>query len=415
VSSLAQEHLKFVIVGHVDHGKSTLVGRLLFDTESLPAEKIEEVRRSSEELGRPMEFCFVMDHLEEERSRGITIDTAQTYFATGKRRYVIIDAPGHKEFMHNMITGASQAEAALLIVDAVEGVREQTRRHAYLLKMLGLEQVIAVINKMDLTGFSENRFHAVKQDLLSILASIGLTPAWTIPISARMGDNVAFPSGNMPWYEGPTVLDGLDGLRSSEEYLERPLRFPIQDIYEVRQKVILVGRVESGSIRRGETIVFHPPGEKSVVRSIEMLWRERSEASTGESIGITLEHPVSAAAGMVACAEEAPPAVTQAIRANIFWMSARQFHAGERLLLRLATQEIPVELKIERKIDAATLVPIEEFPDSIFEAEVAEVQIVAARSFVAECFNHIRELGRFVLSRDLDIVAGGIITDALPR
>ncbi len=413
--SLMQEHLRFVIVGHVDHGKSTLVGRLLFDTESLPEEKIAEVRRSSEELGRPLEFGFVMDHLEEERSRGITIDTAQTYFATGKRRYVIIDAPGHKEFMRNMITGASQAEAAILIVDAAEGVREQTRRHAYVLKMLGLEQVIAVINKMDIIGFSQSRFDTLRQELLSILSSIGLTPVWTIPISARQGDNVAFASSHMSWYEGPTVLEGLDGLRPSEEYIDRPLRFPIQDVYEIKQKIILVGRIESGRLRRGEAVVFHPSGEKSTVHSIEMLWQEREAAEAGESTGITLEDPVSAVRGAVVCAEDQRPAVTQAIRGNIFWMSNRPFRSGERLRLRLATQEIPVDLKIERKIDASTLEPIEESPDMILEAEVAEVRISAAQNFVAEQFSFIPELGRFVLSRDLDIVAGGIVTESLPR
>src|SRR5512136_712406 len=161
-----QEHLKFVIVGHVDHGKSTLIGRLLYDTDSLPDEKIEEVRRTCEELGREMEFGFVMDHLEEERSQGITIDTAQTFFKSGRRHYVIIDAPGHKEFIKNMITGASQAEAAIVIVDAGEGVKEQTKRHAYLLGMLGLSQVIVVINKMDLANFSEARFDELRDEMM---------------------------------------------------------------------------------------------------------------------------------------------------------------------------------------------------------------------------------------------------------
>jgi sulfate adenylyltransferase subunit 1 len=405
-----EEYLKFVIVGHVDHGKSTLIGRLLYDTDSLPDEKIEEVRRTCEELGREMEFGFVMDHLEEERSQGITIDTAQTFFKTGRRHYVIIDAPGHKEFIKNMITGASQAEAAVVIVDASEGVREQTKRHAYLLSMLGLDQVIVVINKMDLVDYSAKRFDEVKNEIGAFLSSLGVLPGYTIPISASKGDNVAFPSENMPWDEGPTVLEALDSFSPRESAVRQPLRFPVQDVYKVKDKRILVGRVEAGKIRRGDEIVFLPQGSKASVDSIEMLWKDRTEAETGESIGITLTEPLFVERGAVGCAKDHSPMVTPSVHANIFWMSKRPYAASDDLLLRLATQQIPVKITIERKIDSSTLAPITNHQDIISETEVAEVFIKAKQPFVVENFYFIQELGRFVLTRGIDVVAGGVIT-----
>ena len=404
------EHLKFVIVGHVDHGKSTLIGRLFYDTDSLPEEKIEEVRKVCEEMGREMEFGFIMDHLEEERSQGITIDTAQTFFKTGKRHYIIIDAPGHKEFVKNMITGASQAEAAILIVDANEGVREQTRRHAYILGMLGLRQVIAVINKMDLVGYSQERFEDVKKDLLAFLATIGITPTYTIPISARDGDNIAIPSEHMPWYDGITVLDGLDTFVPKEPAVALPMRFPVQDVYKVKDKRILVGRLEAGKIHAGEEVIFLPQEAKSQVRSVEILWQDRTEAEAGESIGITLADPLFVERGAVACPLGSRPALTSTIRANVFWMSKRPYVAGEELLLRLATQEVPVRITIEKKIDSSTLETISDSPDKVRDTEVAQMLIGTEKPIAVENFNDIEELGRFVLVRDLDVVAGGIIT-----
>jgi sulfate adenylyltransferase subunit 1 len=408
-----EEYLKFVMVGHVDHGKSTLIGRLLYDTDSLPDEKIEEVRRTCKELGREMEFGFVMDHLEEERLQGITIDTSQTFFKTGRRHYVIIDAPGHKEYVKNMITGASQAEAAILIVDACEGVKEQTKRHAYLLSMLGLNQVIVAINKMDKVDYAEGRFDDVKTEIGSFLSSLGVLPKHTIPISALNGDNVAFPSENMPWHEGPTVLDALDTFLPRESGVNRPLRFPVQDIYKVKDKRILVGRVEAGKIRQGDELVFLPQGSKASVHTIEMLWKTRTEAEAGESIGITLTEPLLVERGAVGCSIANTPMVTSSLRANIFWMSTRPFTASDELMLRLSTQQAPVRIRIERKIDSSTLEPITSHGNTILETEVAEVFMEIPRPFVVESFQCIQELGRFVLTRGLDVVAGGVITSPL--
>ncbi len=405
-----EEHLKFVIVGHVDHGKSTLIGRLFYDTDSLPNEKLDEVRRICEELGRELEFGFIMDHLEEERTQGVTIDTAQTFFKTSKRHYVIIDAPGHKEFIKNMITGASQAEAAILIVDANEGVKEQTKRHAYILGMLGLDHVIVVINKMDLVDYSQERFNGVKDDVVAFLSSLEIAPTYIIPISAKEGDNVAKKSEKMPWYDGPTVLDGLDTFKTKEPAVAKPLRFPVQDVYKVKDKRVLVGRLEAGKIQKDEEIIFLPEESKTAVQSIEILWKDKAEAEAGESIGITLTDPLFIERGAVACSADNRPAITSKIRANVFWMSKQPFKKGENLLLRLATQEVPVDINVEKKIDSSTLKIILENPDLVKETEVAQMMISTKKPLVVENFNDIQELGRFVLVRSLDVVAGGIIT-----
>lgn len=405
-----EEHLKFVIVGHVDHGKSTLIGRLFYDTDSLPDEKLEEVKRICDELGREIEFGFIMDHLEEERTQGVTIDTAQTFFKTAKRHYVIIDAPGHKEFIKNMITGASQAEAAILIVDANEGVKEQTKRHAYILSMLGLDQVIVVINKMDLVEYAQERFEEVKRDVMAFLSSIEISPTYIIPISAKEGNNVAKKSDKMSWYDGLTVLDSLDTFHTKEPAMEKPLRFPIQDVYKVKDKRILVGRLEAGKIQKDIDVVFLPEDARTRIKSIEILWKEKTEAEAGESIGVTLGDPLFIERGAVACPMDNQPATTSKIRANVFWMSKLPFKSGENLLLRLATQEVPVDIDVEKKIDSSTLETISDNPDQVKETEVAQMLITAKTPLVVENFNDIQELGRFVLVRDLDVVAGGIIT-----
>jgi len=407
-----RETLNFVIVGHVDHGKSTLIGRLLFDTGSLPPERMEEARRISRELGRPLEFAFLMDHLREEREQGITIDTAQTFFHTDRRDYVIIDAPGHKEFIKNMVTGASQAQAALLIVDAAEGPREQTRRHAYLVSLLGLEQVAVVVNKMDLVDYDRGRFEEVSAEVEEFLGAVGLAARAVVPASAREGDNVASRSARTAWYEGPTVLEVLEGFRVPVRPEQKPLRLPVQDVYEVEGRPVLVGRVESGTLRRGQEVVFLPGGLRGVVRSIEkFLAPPPEEARAGESIGITLEEPLPVGRGEVACGVDSPPGLASEVEARLFWMHPEPLRVEEPLTLRLATQEVPARVRrIARRIDSATLEVIAEEASELADNELAELTIETERPVLSEAFYQVPELGRFVLVRGNDIVAGGIIT-----
>src|SRR2546427_6068636 len=223
----ATEQLKIVIVGHVDHGKSTLVGRLFHDTGSLPEGKFEKIKASCEKRGMPFEWAFLMDGLQAERDQNITIDTAQIWFRTAKRQYVIIDAPGHKEFLKNMVTGAANAQAALLLIDANEGVQEQSRRHGFLLSLLGIHQIAVLVNKMDLKSYSDKVFKAIEEEYRAFLTKLGVTPKLFIPVAAAHGDNVAKKSLNMPWYNGPTVLEALDQFPVATPQQNLPLRFPI--------------------------------------------------------------------------------------------------------------------------------------------------------------------------------------------
>ena len=268
-SASESPQLKIVIVGHVDHGKSTFVGRLFHDTGTLPEGKLEQLQLVAERRGVPFEWANLMDALQSERDQNITIDTAQIWFRTAKRQYVIIDAPGHKEFLKNMVTGAANAEAALLLIDAHEGVQENSRRHGYLLHLLGVRQLAVLVNKMDLASYSHARFRAIEREYRAWLASIGLTPKTFIPIVARDGDNIASRSPNMPWWEGPTVVQTLDEFTSEEPPLSQPLRFPIQDVYRFDERRILAGRVESGTLQVGDRLLFCPHNKTSTIRSIE--------------------------------------------------------------------------------------------------------------------------------------------------
>ena len=405
--------LSFVIVGHVDHGKSTLIGRLLYDTDSLPPDKIEEIRKISADQGKQTEFAYLLDHLEEERKQGITIDTTQVFFKTDKRRYVIIDAPGHVEFVKNMITGASQAETAVLIVDVNEGVKEQTRRHSYMLSLLGLHQVIIVLNKMDLLGFSEERFDTVKNQVQKWLESINIAPTLYIPISAIKGDNIASRSEKMPWYTGPTFLESLDTLQNKQLPEDKPLLFPIQDVYKFDDKRINAGRVESGVIAKGTEIKILPSGQVTSVNSIEKFLEDTDEAVAGECIGITTTDSVFLDRGNVVCLPQAEPTLTDTVTANIFWMAKRDFSRDQKLDIRCATQQTSCKIEnITKRIDSSTLDVIEENADILKNLEVAQVIIKTKKPLVIKDFNDVQELGRFVLVQDENICAGGIIAVA---
>jgi sulfate adenylyltransferase large subunit len=403
--------LNFVIVGHVDHGKSTLIGRLLYDTDSLPDGKIEEIKAVCKHLGKEMEFGYILDNIQEEREQGITIDTTQTFFNTDRRRYVIIDAPGHREFVKNMITGASQAEAAILIIDVKEGVEEQTRRHAYILGMLGLDQVIVVMNKMDMVGYDKERYEQVSKDALSFLSSINIKPSVIIPISAKEGDNIAKKSSKIGWYDGPTVLQALDSFRPRESARSKPLRFPVQDVYKFTEKRIVAGRVESGAIKGGDEITVLPSREETKIDTIELYPGQVQEAEAGRCIGLTTEDKLFLDAGNVIVHKGDPAKVTDKIKAHIFWMDKVPLRKGERITIKCATQKVMCEVEqLVRVIDSSTLKVLGKDMDELKNREVADVIIKTEKPIVVESFNDIQPLGRFVLERH-DTCAGGIITE----
>jgi bifunctional enzyme CysN/CysC len=403
--------MNIVIVGHVDHGKSTLVGRLFYDTDSLPDGKYEAVAQVCEDIGRPFEFAFLLDSLEEERDQGITIDVAQAYFHTETRDYVIIDAPGHKEFLKNMISGASSAEAAVLLIDADEGVQEQSRRHGYLLKLLGIRQIAVAINKMDLVGYSQEVFDSIRSEYLEFLSQLDIKPSYVIPISARDGVNVATHGDETAWYQGPTILDALDRFTPTKSKEAQPLRMPVQDVYKFDNKRIVAGRVESGVIGVGDKIRFSPSGHEGVVKTIER-WSapERKHAYPGDSIGITMTEQLFIERGDIISHVESAPATSDIVMANIFWLGQRHLKVGNEYILKLATQEVPCRVaSISNVIDTSSLASLETVGRDLAKNEVATVIFEVKKRIAFDSFTDIVETGRFVLVDEMDVAGGGII------
>jgi len=403
--------LKLVIVGHVDHGKSTLIGRLLHDTGALPEGKMEAVRAMSERRGMPMEWAFVLDALQAERDQGITIDTTQIFFKSTRRPYVVIDAPGHKEFLKNMVSGAASADAAILVVDAKDGVQEQTRRHGYILDLLGLDRVVVAVNKMDLVGHSEARFRQVAGEVRDYLGGMGIVPAQILPVSARHGDGLAARSDNMPWFSGPTLLEALDELRAKPLPVDLPLRFPIQDVYKFDERRILAGRIESGRLAVGDELLFSPTNSTARVKSIE-AWAVDGpvlSASAGQSIGITLDDQLFVERGHVVSHRVDPPVETNVFRARIFWLGRAPMEVGRRYKMKLATVEHIVEVQaIERVIEVGDL--SERPADRIERNEVGEIILRARAKLALDAFTDNPRLGRFVLIDGYDMAGGGLVS-----
>ena len=409
------EQLKIVIVGHVDHGKSTFVGRLFNDTGSLPEGKLEQLQKIAERRGVPFEWANLMDALQSERDQNITIDTAQIWFQTKKRQYVIIDAPGHKEFLKNMITGAANAEAALLLIDANEGIQEQSRRHGYLLNLLGIRQIAVLVNKMDLQEYSQDRFDQIERDYRAFLKTIGVEPRLFVPISAKHGDNIAARRKNMPWWNGPTVLAALDEFKVSELPDNQPLRFPIQDVYRFDDRRILAGRVEAGSIKIGDKLLFSPSNKASTVKTIER-WNAppQTSARAGESIGITLTEQIFVERGAVAVLETNPPYELNRFKARLFWLGRAPFTMGKTYKLKLATQEEECEIaSIQKIIDASTLETVVRDGEQNYVGrhEVAELTLRTKRPIAFDAHSEIVPTGRFVIVDGYEVCGGGIVAD----
>ncbi len=416
----SSEQLKIVIVGHVDHGKSTFVGRLFHDTGSLPDGKLEQLQRIAERRGVPFEWANLMDALQSERDQNITIDTAQIWFHTAKRQYVIIDAPGHKEFLKNMVTGAAQAEAALLLIDAHEGVQENSRRHGYLLHLLGIRQIAVLVNKLDLENYSEARFQQIETEYRAWLKTIGVEPKVFIPIAARHGDNIATRSPNMSWWLGPTVIETLDAFASIDRPQNQPLRFPIQDVYRFDERRIFAGRVEAGALKVGDRLVFSPTDKTSTVKTIER-WNAppTDSAVAGESVGITLTEQIFVARGAVAALETAPPFELARFKARLFWLGKKPFAKGRTYKLKLATQEVECSIEsVEKVIDASSLETVARKPEEIYVGrhEVAELTLHTKKPVAFDVHADIAALGRFVIVDEFDVAGGGIIVvDNYPR
>ena len=403
--------LRVVFVGHVDHGKSTLIGRVLHDTGSLPRGKIEEIRKACAAEGMEFEFAFLLDALLEEQKQNVTIDTTEIPFRTPRRRYAIIDAPGHKEFLKNMITGASRADAAVLVIGANEGVREQSRRHAYLLSMLGIKHLIVVVNKMDLVDYSEERFREIEQDYRKFLVDLGLEAHAFIPASAKEGENVARASMKMKWYCRANVLEALDLLEPQRPDVDLPLRFCVQDVYRFDGRRIVAGRIETGTLQVGDQLVFSPANKSSIVATIER-WKAPANgpALAGDSIGITLSEQIFVERGYVASHENETPIETNRFHADLFWIVREPLRVGRFYDLRLATQEVKCQIvSIERVMDSSTLETKTHGREQLERNEVGRLIIQTRGPLVMDNHDRIPNLGRFVIVDDRKICGGGTI------
>ncbi len=411
--SQARKKIHVVITGHVDHGKSTLIGRLLYDTHSLQDGKFEELQQTCKRRGiEELEWSFLLDSFQAERDQAVTIDTTQIPFSTGKRDFVIIDAPGHREFLKNMISGAAAAEAAFLIVDASEGVREQTKRHAYILSLLGMKKVTVLVNKMDLVGYDREKFSQAAGECRDYLESIGIAPGEILPVSARKGEMIAFRGENMGWYEGGTLLDVLDGLETPPPPVSLPLRFPVQDVYRKEDgQRIIVGRVETGILRKGDTLYFSPLNEKAIVESIE-TWPEnggKSEAHAGEATGITLSERIFVERGHIGSHEKDLPMLSNVFRANLFWISENPLRVGNIYKVRYGTSEATASVQsIDRIVDTQTLASGEscEVPRNA----VALVTLRARDLLPLDPYGENPRLGRLVLYDGYEVAGGGTIS-----
>jgi bifunctional enzyme CysN/CysC len=411
-STSAKLPLRVVFVGHVDHGKSTLIGRILHDTDSIPEGKIEMIRKACAAENMEFEFAFLLDALLEEQEQNVTIDTTQIPFRTKTRRYVIIDAPGHKEFLKNMITGAANADAAILVIAASEGVKEQSRRHAYLLSMLGIKQIIVVVNKMDLADFAEARFREITKEYRNFLSELGMEARCFIPASAKTGDNVARRSERTPWYHGPWLLAALDAADTTASLVDLPLRFCVQDIYRWDDRRIIAGRIETGTLQAGDELVFWPANKTSTVQSVER-WNSQPDgvAIAGDCIGITLTEQIFVERGYVASHQKDTPIEANRFHADLFWIARQPLQTGKVYEVRLATQQVKAQVvSIERVLDSSTLQSkSEERAHQLERNEVGRLTIQTRAPLVLDNHERIANLGRFVVTDDGAICGGGIV------
>ena len=408
----AKEHINLAFIGHVDHGKSTLVGHLLLKAGAIAEQQLDDGENK---------FRFVMDKLGEERERGVTIDLAHQKFSTNKYDYTVVDCPGHRDFVKNMITGASQADAAVLVVAANDGVMPQTKEHMFLSMTLGIKQLIIAVNKMDMEDYSEDRFNEVKDEVSTLLKSIGRDPKTTpfIPLSAFEGDNIKEKSDNMPWYKGDTLMDELDKLTPPEKPVDLPLRIPIQDVYSITGVgTVPVGRVECGVMKQGDNVVFEPAGVSGEVKSIEMHHEQFPEAEPGDNIGFNVRGvgKNDIRRGDVAGHTDSAPTVAKEFDAQIVVLQhPGVITVGYTPVFHCHTSQTACTfLDLTSKLDPATGQPEKEKPDFIRTGDAAIVEIKPTKPMVMEEARKIPPMGRFAIRDMGQTVAAGLclkITD----
>ena len=420
-------HINLVFVGHVDHGKSTTVGRLLYDTKNIDEQAMRKLKEKAEELGKGgFEFAFVMDNLKEERERGVTIDLAHKKFVTDKYEFTIIDAPGHKDFIKNMITGASQADAGVLVVAAAEGVMEQTKEHIWLSKTLGVSQLAVAVNKMDTINYDEAKFNKIKEDVSTVLKGVGYKPEDIkfVPISALKGENIAKASDKMAWYKGESLLELLDTFKEPEKPTNLPLRLPIQDVYNITGiGVVPVGRVETGIMKVGDKVVIMPAREGTGVtgecKSIEMHHEQLQQAEPGDNIGFSVRGigKKDIARGDVLGHVDSPPTVVKEFTAQIVVLNhPTVITVGYTPVFHIHTAQVACRfVELQKKIDPASGQTLQENPDMLKNGDAAIVKLIPQKPLVIEKQSEIPHMARFAIRDAGKTVAAGMCIDLVKK
>ena len=404
--------INLVFVGHKDHGKSTLIGRVLYDSKSILEQKLHEIETELKRSGKKkFEFAFLLDSLEEERKGGLTIDIMQTPFKSKKYFYTIIDCPGHREFIKKMLTGASQADAAVLVVSAKEGIQDQTRQHAFLIKTLGINQLVIAVNKMDEMAYEESRYNEICEKAEKIMDSLGYKKPPMVPISALKGDNVFTESQKMEWYKGLTLIGTLDATISPlTPPMNKPLRGFVQDVYQHENKEIIACKIETGTLEAGKTISFNPSGEQGLLEAIEAFGTKIKKAEPGESVGLLIDGIHNIERGEVISYPENKPEKIKSFVAEVIVLSDIKIRNGDILTVRCGTAEKKCKVqRILKEIDPVNLTVHKEFPELLKDGSVGEVEFLALQPLCLEKYSELPQMGRFVIEGKKGASAAGIV------
>ena len=414
-------HMNLVTIGHVDHGKSTLVGRLLYDSGNIREEEMRKLKDLAKELKKEtFEFAFVMDKLKEERERGVTIDIMHQRFDTKKYYFTLIDAPGHRDFVKNMITGTSQADGAILVVSCKDGIQDQTKEHAYLARVLGVGQLIVALNKMDAVDYDEKKFNAVKEEVTKLLKSIGfkVDEIKFIPTSGYVGDNVVKKSEKTTWYKGPTIMEALDDFKLPHQPVDKPLRLPVQDVYSITGVgTVPVGRIETGVMKTNDKIIFVPSNVQGEVKSIEMHHEIVSEAGPGDNVGFSVRgvNRKDVKRGDVVCHADKPARPVKEFTAQIIVLNHPSVMAkGYTPVFHIHTAQIACTItEITKKLDPKTGATVQENPDYIKTGDAAIIKVKPTKPIVIEKQSEMPELARFAIRDMGQTVAAGVCIDVV--
>ncbi len=420
---MAEKLINLVFIGHVDHGKSTLIGRLLYDSGSLSEQEYRKLEAEAKEQGKAtFAFAYAMDRLKEERKRGVTIDVAYKKFKGKKNNFTIIDAPGHKDFVKNMITGTSQADAAVLVVAAKEGIKPQTKEHSFLAQVMGIKQLIVAINKMDEVNYDKGRFEELQKELEKLLTGVGFKPEniQFIPTSAWKGDNVVKDKGQLSWFSGPTLIDALDKLEAPPLPIDKPLRLPVQDVYNIKGVgTVPVGRVETGVLKPGDKIIVNPSGKTGEVKTIEMHHEQLDKAEPGDNIGFNVRGlgKEDVQRGDVVGPVNNPPTIAEEFIAQIVVLNhPTAIPVNYTPVFHIHTAQLSCQIvEIQKKLDPKTGAVKEENPKFLKTGDAAIVKVKPTKPVVVEEYKKFPQLGRFAIRDMGQTVAAGMVISVTPK